>query len=159
MCTVGSEYIKAKEANPSIILKDLVELCKGVQHPTRGLFLRSYLCQVGGCGKWSTVFSVHVACNQGLIFRSLLFLFAWVGKQKWTARCLWHLVTHSWSKKQQCLARWYRVPLNMAQPNFWIFAWLSGCIMIEWVVQQTCFRKLRVVTLSFGINHLCRVEF
>ena len=27
-------------------LKDLVELCKGVQHPTRGLFLRSYLCQV-----------------------------------------------------------------------------------------------------------------
>lgn len=46
MCTVGSEYIKAKEANPRIILKDLVELCKGVQHPTRGLFLRSYLCQV-----------------------------------------------------------------------------------------------------------------
>lgn len=46
MCTVGSEYIKAKEASPRIILKDLVELCKGVQHPTRGLFLRSYLCQV-----------------------------------------------------------------------------------------------------------------
>jgi len=46
MCTVGSEYIKAKEANPRVILKDLVELCKGVQHPTRGLFLRSYLCQV-----------------------------------------------------------------------------------------------------------------
>ncbi|GMH38811.1 hypothetical protein BSKO_06709 [Bryopsis sp. KO-2023] len=46
MCTVGCEYIKAKEANPRDTLKDLVELCKGVQHPTRGLFLRSYLCQV-----------------------------------------------------------------------------------------------------------------
>lgn len=46
MCTVGSEFIRAKEANPRIVLKDLVELCKGVQHPTRGLFLRSYLCQV-----------------------------------------------------------------------------------------------------------------
>ena len=28
------------------MLKDLVEMCKGVQHPTRGLFLRAYLCQV-----------------------------------------------------------------------------------------------------------------
>ena len=27
------------------LVQDLVELCKGVQHPTRGLFLRSYLCQ------------------------------------------------------------------------------------------------------------------
>ena len=24
-------------------------MCKGVQHPTRGLFLRSYLCQVVLC--------------------------------------------------------------------------------------------------------------
>jgi hypothetical protein len=31
------------------ILRDLVEMCKGVQHPTRGLFLRSYLCQVRVC--------------------------------------------------------------------------------------------------------------
>jgi hypothetical protein len=27
------------------VLKDLVEMTKGVQHPTRGLFLRAYLCQ------------------------------------------------------------------------------------------------------------------
>jgi vacuolar protein sorting-associated protein 35 len=27
-------------------LKDLVEMCRGVQHPTRGLFLRAYLVQV-----------------------------------------------------------------------------------------------------------------
>ncbi|KAK9808922.1 hypothetical protein WJX72_006449 [[Myrmecia] bisecta] len=46
LCTVGSCYIRSKEAAAKEILKDLVEMCKGVQHPTRGLFLRSYLCQV-----------------------------------------------------------------------------------------------------------------
>jgi vacuolar protein sorting-associated protein 35 len=66
MVAVGCLYIKSQEAaakvcsctpsscNPSSlpsslssqdILKDLVEMCKGVQHPTRGLFLRLYLCQ------------------------------------------------------------------------------------------------------------------
>lgn len=45
MVAVGCLYIKSKEAPAKAILKDLVELCKGVQHPTRGLFLRSYLCQ------------------------------------------------------------------------------------------------------------------
>lgn len=46
LCIVGACFIRAKEANSKDILKDLVEMCKGVQHPTRGLFLRSYLCQV-----------------------------------------------------------------------------------------------------------------
>ena len=46
LCTVGSCFIRSKEAHARDILKDLVEMCKGVQHPTRGLFLRSYLCQV-----------------------------------------------------------------------------------------------------------------
>mmetsp|Transcript_6795 Transcript_6795/g.19089 ORF Transcript_6795/g.19089 Transcript_6795/m.19089 type:complete len:835 (-) Transcript_6795:174-2678(-) len=46
MCTVGSVYIKSKEGAAKVILTDLVDLCKGVQHPTRGLFLRSYLAQV-----------------------------------------------------------------------------------------------------------------
>ena len=45
LCTVGSCFIRSKEAHAKDILKDLVEMCKGVQHPTRGLFLRSYLCQ------------------------------------------------------------------------------------------------------------------
>ncbi len=45
MVAVGCLYIKSKEASAHDILKDLVEMCKGVQHPTRGLFLRSYLCQ------------------------------------------------------------------------------------------------------------------
>nr|XP_016497860.1 PREDICTED: vacuolar protein sorting-associated protein 35B-like [Nicotiana tabacum] len=46
LCTVGSVYIKSKEAPAKDILKDLVEMCRGVQHPTRGLFLRSYLAQI-----------------------------------------------------------------------------------------------------------------
>ncbi|KAB1204045.1 Vacuolar protein sorting-associated protein 35B [Morella rubra] len=46
LCTVGSVYIKSKEAPAKDILKDLVEMCLGVQHPIRGLFLRSYLAQV-----------------------------------------------------------------------------------------------------------------
>eukprot|EP00798_Chlamydomonas_sp_ICE-L_P013364 gene13364-19210_t len=45
MVAVGCLYMKSKEAKSKDILKDLVELSKGVQHPTRGLFLRSYLCQ------------------------------------------------------------------------------------------------------------------
>jgi vacuolar protein sorting-associated protein 35 len=39
-------YIKSKEAPAKDVLKDLVEMCLGVQHPIRGLFLRSYLAQV-----------------------------------------------------------------------------------------------------------------
>eukprot|EP00659_Diplonema_papillatum_P014273 gene14273-21892_t len=43
LITVGAVYIKSQEAPAKDILKDLVEMCKGVQHPTRGLFLRHYL--------------------------------------------------------------------------------------------------------------------
>ncbi|KAL4335913.1 hypothetical protein GQ457_07G027160 [Hibiscus cannabinus] len=46
LCTVGSVYIKSKEAPVKELLKDLVEMCRGVQHPIRGLFLRSYLAQI-----------------------------------------------------------------------------------------------------------------
>ncbi|CAL9135708.1 unnamed protein product [Musa textilis] len=46
LCTVGSVYIKSKEAPAKDVLKDLVEMCRGIQHPIRGLFLRSYLCQI-----------------------------------------------------------------------------------------------------------------
>jgi vacuolar protein sorting-associated protein 35 len=46
LITVGSVYIKSKQAPVKDILKDLVEMCKGVQHPTRGLFLRNYLSQI-----------------------------------------------------------------------------------------------------------------
>eukprot|EP00472_Partenskyella_glossopodia_P003693 CAMPEP_0197520296 /NCGR_PEP_ID=MMETSP1318-20131121/5625_1 /TAXON_ID=552666 /ORGANISM="Partenskyella glossopodia, Strain RCC365" /LENGTH=746 /DNA_ID=CAMNT_0043071777 /DNA_START=100 /DNA_END=2340 /DNA_ORIENTATION=+ len=46
LATVGSAYIKSKKAPTKDILFDLVELCRGVQHPMRGLFLRNYLSQV-----------------------------------------------------------------------------------------------------------------
>ena len=45
LVTVGSVYIKVKEGSRKDILKDLVEMCRGVQHPLRGLFLRNYLLQ------------------------------------------------------------------------------------------------------------------
>eukprot|EP01002_Notosolenus_urceolatus_P001503 NODE_138_length_2643_cov_38.976870_g111_i0.p1 GENE.NODE_138_length_2643_cov_38.976870_g111_i0~~NODE_138_length_2643_cov_38.976870_g111_i0.p1 ORF type:complete len:823 (-),score=314.76 NODE_138_length_2643_cov_38.976870_g111_i0:108-2576(-) len=43
LITVGIVYIRTKKAPSKDILKDLVEMCKGVQNPTRGLFLRNYL--------------------------------------------------------------------------------------------------------------------
>lgn len=46
LITVGSVYIKAKEASAKDVLRDLVEMCRGVQHPTRGLFLRNYLVEM-----------------------------------------------------------------------------------------------------------------
>lgn len=46
LITVGSVFIKTKKAPANEILKDLVEMCPGVQHPTRGLFLRTYLADM-----------------------------------------------------------------------------------------------------------------
>ncbi|KAH7286518.1 hypothetical protein KP509_32G010800 [Ceratopteris richardii] len=46
LCTVGSVYIKSKDAPAKEVLKDLVEMCRGIQNPIRGLFLRSYLSQI-----------------------------------------------------------------------------------------------------------------
>lgn len=43
LITVGSVYIQTKEIPANEILKDLIEMVKGVQHPIRGLFLRYYL--------------------------------------------------------------------------------------------------------------------
>jgi len=46
LCCVGGVYIASMEAPAKDVLKDLVEMLKGVQHPMRGLFLRSYLTQI-----------------------------------------------------------------------------------------------------------------
>ncbi|VDP89517.1 unnamed protein product [Echinostoma caproni] len=43
MITVGVYLIKCSEFPRREIMRDLVEMCRGVQHPIRGLFLRSYL--------------------------------------------------------------------------------------------------------------------
>ena len=46
LCCVGGIYIQSLETPAKDILSDMVEMVKGVQHPTRGLFLRNYLTQV-----------------------------------------------------------------------------------------------------------------
>jgi len=46
LITVGVVYVGSREAPAKDILKDLVEMCKGVQHPLRGLFLRHYLSEM-----------------------------------------------------------------------------------------------------------------
>ncbi len=43
LITVGLVYIKSNPATKRSIMKDLVEMCRGVQNPLRGLFLRNYL--------------------------------------------------------------------------------------------------------------------
>lgn len=43
MITVGTVYMSVPEAPVKEIMKDMMEMTRGVQHPTRGLFLRHYL--------------------------------------------------------------------------------------------------------------------
>ena len=43
MITVGSVYMSIPDAPVKEIMKDMMEMTRGVQHPTRGLFLRHYL--------------------------------------------------------------------------------------------------------------------
>lgn len=46
LITAGSVYIKSMQAPAKEVLRDLVDMCAGVQHPQRGLFLRAYLSQM-----------------------------------------------------------------------------------------------------------------
>ncbi|VUZ41692.1 unnamed protein product [Hymenolepis diminuta] len=43
LITVGVVYMRVGELPIREILRDLVEMCRGVQHPLRGLFLRNFL--------------------------------------------------------------------------------------------------------------------
>lgn len=43
MITVGSVYMEIPDAPVKVIMRDMMEMARGVQHPTRGLFLRYYL--------------------------------------------------------------------------------------------------------------------
>lgn len=69
LITVGVVYIKNNELSRRDILKDLVEMCRGVQHPLRGLFLRNYLLQ---CTK--NVLPDHEEDVAGYVKSSLLVL-------------------------------------------------------------------------------------
>ncbi|KAJ5095471.1 hypothetical protein NUU61_004827 [Penicillium alfredii] len=43
MITVGTVYMSVEDAPVKEIMKDMMEMSRGIQHPTRGLFLRYYL--------------------------------------------------------------------------------------------------------------------
>jgi vacuolar protein sorting-associated protein 35 len=43
MITVGSVYMSIPDAPVKEVMKDMMEMSRGVLHPTRGLFLRHYL--------------------------------------------------------------------------------------------------------------------
>lgn len=45
MIVIGTSCMALKNAATKDIMKDMIEMCRGVQHPVRGLFLRHYLCQ------------------------------------------------------------------------------------------------------------------
>ncbi|CDK25808.1 unnamed protein product [Kuraishia capsulata CBS 1993] len=45
MITVGTVYMSIPNSPKKEIMKDMIEMCRGVQHPVRGLFLRYYLSQ------------------------------------------------------------------------------------------------------------------
>lgn len=87
LCTVGSVYIKSKEAPAKDVLKDLVEMCRGIQNPVRGLFLRSYLAQISrdklpDIGSeyegWDHLFIlVLIYCKLCICHQNVSFLQAW----------------------------------------------------------------------------------
>jgi vacuolar protein sorting-associated protein 35 len=43
MITVGSVYMSIEDSPVNELMVDMLEMSRGVQHPTRGLFLRHYL--------------------------------------------------------------------------------------------------------------------
>lgn len=45
MIVIGTTYMQTNGAPTKEIMKDMIEMCRGVQHPIRGLFLRYYLSQ------------------------------------------------------------------------------------------------------------------
>lgn len=45
MIVIGTTYMSTNSESTKEIMKDMIEMCKGVQHPIRGLFLRNYLSQ------------------------------------------------------------------------------------------------------------------
>lgn len=45
MITVGTVYMSIPDAPVKEIMRDMMDMCRGVQHPIRGLFLRYYLTQ------------------------------------------------------------------------------------------------------------------
>lgn len=45
MIAIGTTFMSTSDAPTRELMKDMIEMCRGVQHPIRGLFLRYYLSQ------------------------------------------------------------------------------------------------------------------
>lgn len=45
MVVIGTTLMSTNNESAKELMKDMIEMCKGVQHPIRGLFLRNYLSQ------------------------------------------------------------------------------------------------------------------
>lgn len=45
MIVVGTAFMSTDKASAKFVMQDMMEMCRGVQHPIRGLFLRHYLSQ------------------------------------------------------------------------------------------------------------------
>ncbi|KAL7711686.1 Vacuolar sorting protein [Entamoeba marina] len=43
MCVIGASAVKTKKVQIITFLKDIVEMSRAVQHPTKGIFLRNYI--------------------------------------------------------------------------------------------------------------------
>src|SRR4051812_20599123 len=66
MITVGAVYMSIPDAPVKEIMKDMMEMSRGVQHPTRGLFLRHYL-------SGQTRDHLPVGVDQGYVFLDSVF--------------------------------------------------------------------------------------
>lgn len=71
LITVGLIYMKTNKALRQSLMRDLVEMCRGVQHPLRGLFLRNYLLQ---CVRNILPDSVEGAEGEGTVKDSIDFV-------------------------------------------------------------------------------------
>ena len=65
MVTVGTAYMAIEDAPVKEIMKDMMEMSRGVQHPMRGLFLRYYLS-----GQARTAFLLAAQRDQRVICRT-----------------------------------------------------------------------------------------
>ena len=70
LVSVGSVYINTGEVTAKDMLKDLMEMVKGVQHPIRGLFLRYYLNKMSK----DKLPDVHTDQTRGTVDDSIEFL-------------------------------------------------------------------------------------
>ncbi|BFU24206.1 vacuolar protein sorting-associated protein 35, putative [Entamoeba histolytica HM-1:IMSS-B] len=71
MCIVGSAAVKSKKVGIVVFLKDIIEMSRAVQHPTKGIFLRNYILD---CVKSILPSSTTEEPSEGNLINSIEFL-------------------------------------------------------------------------------------